>query len=234
MKLNFHMFKNIQLKSGFRFCIALILTATAFTSNAQQDTVFWFAAPEISSAEGQSPIYLKFQSYSSAAVVTVTQPANGLFTPIIVNLSANDNDSINLTPFIAQVESPAANVIATTGLKISSTTNITAWYEVTTASNREMFSLKGTKSLGTNFYTPFQKFWNNTVVSPATFSSIEIVATEDNTTVLITPRTAITGHAANVTFSIMLDEGETYSARDMNVTAASTLAGSIVSADKPI
>src|SRR5687767_7874165 len=191
MKLNFHMFEHNRLGITARVCLAFILTATAFTSKAQQDTVFWFAAPEISSAEGQSPIYLKFQSYSAPAVITVTQPANGAFTPIVVSLAANDNDSINLTPFIAQVESPAANVIATTGLKISSTSNITAFYEVATSSNREMFSLKGTKSLGTNFYTPFQKFWNNAVVAPATFSSIEIVATEDNTTILITPRTAI-------------------------------------------
>ncbi|MBK6526616.1 MAG: IgGFc-binding protein [Crocinitomicaceae bacterium] len=97
-----------------------------------------------------------------------------------------------------------------------------------------MFSLKGNKSIGTNFYTPFQKNWNNAVTVPATYSSFEIVATEDNTTVLITPRTAITGHVANVTFSISLDEGETYSGRDMNVSAATTLAGSIIASDKPI
>ena len=51
---------------------------------------------------------------------------------------------------------------------------------------------------------------------------------------LITPRTAITGHAQDVTFSVLLNEGETYSARDMNTTAASTLAGSIISSDKPV
>lgn len=200
----------------------------------QQDTIFWFAAPDISSAEGQSPIYLKFQSYSDAAVITVSQPANGAFIPLTVNLSANDNDSINLTPYIAQIESPSANTINTTGLKISSTTNITAYYEVAAASNREMFSLKGNKSLGTNFYTPFQKTWNNAVVAPATFSSFEIVATEDNTTVLITPRTNITGHVANVTYSINLDKGETYSGRDTDVNATTSLAGSIISSDKPI
>jgi len=234
MKLTLRLSEHNWLGKGAKFCTLFLLVLYSLSATAQQDTIFWFAAPDISTAEGQSPVYLKFQSYSSPAVVTVSQPANGLFTPVVINLSANDNDSINLTPFIAQVESPAANVIATTGLKITATSNITAYYEVVAASNREMFSLKGTKSLGTNFYTPFQKFWNNAVVSPATFSSIEIVATEANTTVLITPRTAITGHPANVSFSIILDEGETYSARDMNVTAASTLAGSIVAADKPI
>ncbi|MBK9191571.1 MAG: IgGFc-binding protein [Crocinitomicaceae bacterium] len=210
---------------------ALISSSSVFS---QQDTVFWFAAPDISTAEGQSPIYLRFQSYSSPATVTVTQPANGAFVPVVLNLTANDADSINLTAFIASIESPSANTINTTGIKVSSTSNITAYYEVAAASNREIFSLKGSKALGTNFYTPFQKFWNNAVVAPATFSSIEIVATQDNTTVLITPKTNITGHVANVTFSINLDEGETYSARDTDVNASTSLAGSIVSSDKPI
>lgn len=224
-------FRKIQ----FVWVLQLIVALGMHTGlQAQQDTIFWFAAPDISSAEGQSPIYLKFQSYSDPAIVTVSLPANGGFSPIVVNLTANDNDSINLTPFIAQIESPAANVVATTGIKVSSSANITAYYEVVAPSNREMFSLKGSKGLGTNFYTPFQKFWDNAVVAPATFSSFEIVATQDNTTVLITPRTNITGHTANVTYSIILDQGETYSGRDMNVTAATSLAGSIISSDKPI
>lgn len=223
--------KNWKIRCVLFLSLVCLSSTISFS---QQDTIFWFAAPDISNGDGQSPVYLKFQSYSSAATITVSQPANVGFIPIVVNLSANDNDSINLTPFLAQVESPAANVISTTGLKIESTSTITAYYELVSSSNREMFSLKGNKSLGTNFYTPFQKFWNNAVTVPATFSSIEIVATEANTTVLITPRTNITGHTANVTYSIILDEGETYSARDVTVTAATSLAGSIVSSDKPI
>ncbi|MBI3136859.1 MAG: gliding motility-associated C-terminal domain-containing protein [Bacteroidetes bacterium] len=234
MKSGFHIVESGWQKKIAGFFATVILIIISAGGFAQQDTVFWFAAPDISSAEGQSPIYLKFQSYSSPSTITVTQPANGAFTPIVVNLAANDNDSINLTPFLAQVESPAANVIATTGLKIASTSNITAYYEVAAASNREMFSLKGTKSLGTNFYTPFQKFWNNASVVPSTTNSIEIVATQANTTVLITPRAAITGHVANVTYSVNLDEGETYSARETDLVATTSLAGSIISADKPI
>jgi gliding motility-associated-like protein len=214
--------------------VALVSCFGTISSRAQQDTIFWFAAPDISSAEGESPIYLKFQSYGSPATITVNQPANGAFVPIVVNLAAFDNDSINLTPFIGMIEPPTANVIDNTGLKIISTTNITAWYEVATTSNREMISLKGNKGLGMNFYTPFQKFWANAGVVPATYSSFEIVATQPNTTVLITPRTNITGHAMNVTYSILLDEGETYSGRDVNVSAASSLAGSIISSDKPV
>lgn len=202
--------------------------------SAQQDTVFWFAAPDVSSAVNDNPIYLRVQSYSAAATVTVSQPANGAFTPIVVNLGANSADFVDLTPFLASVESPGADIVGSNGLKISSTAPITAYYELEASGNREIFTLKGTKALGTNFYTPFQKSWNNAVVAPATYSSFEIVASQDNTTIVITPKTNIVGHSVGSTYSIVLNEGETYSGRDMNVSASTSLAGSIISSNNPI
>ena len=220
-------------KSLFSLVLAgyFLLANSAFT---QQDNIFWFAAPDVSSAAGQSPIGLKLLSYANPATVTIDQPANGAFVPIVVNLAANSVSSVDLTPFITSIESPSANAINNNGIRIQSTEIITAYYELSAANNKEILSLKGQKGLGINYYTPFQKFWNNAVIAPATFSSIEIVATQNNTTVVITPRTAITGHAANATFNITLNAGQTYSARDMNVTAASSLAGSIISSDKPV
>lgn len=210
------------------FCVQFTLVFS------QQDTEFWFAAPDISSSEGESPLYLNLSSYSNATTVTISQPANGAFTPIIVNLGANAKTSVDLTPFIVNIESPNANTVENTGIKIVSTDIISASYEVLNGNNREVFALKGQKALGTEFYTPFQKFFDNAVTTPATFSSIEIVATVDNTTIAITPRTDIVGHVANSTYTVILNSGQTYSARDVNVSAATTLAGSIVSADQPI
>lgn len=234
MRLIFYMFKSTRLQLNARILAVLILASLALPSNAQQDTVFWFTAPDISSGDGQSPAYLKFQSYDQPAVVTVSMPAAGAFIPVVLNLTAYDSDSLNMTPFLAMIENSTANAILTTGLKISATNKITAFYEIAASSSREIFSLKGGKSLGTNFYTPFQNSFNNAVTTPGSFSSIEIVATEDNTTVLITPRTAITGHAANVTFSVVLDKGETYSARDVSSTAVTSLSGSIIASNKPV
>ena len=201
---------------------------------AQKDTAFWFAAPEIANSIGDSPVFLRFLSYNDPATITVSQPANGGFTPIVVNLGSNSIDSIDLTAFLADIESPAGNTVSTNGLKITSTGIISAYYELLANGNRELFSLKGAQSLGDNFYTPFQKSWNNGVTTPASFSSIEIVASEDGTTVLITPKTDIVGHSANTSFSVSLNEGETYSARDLSLDADSSLSGSIVSSNKPI
>lgn len=222
------------MRNLFALLLMIIGIGSSSVSFSQIDTVFWFAAPEVSASAGDSPIFLRFMSYEDPANITVSLPADGGFTPINVALPANSVDSVNLSAFLADIESPAGDVVSDNGIKVLSDTKISAFYELRTASNKEIFSLKGEKGLGTNFYTPFQKFWNNAATTPASFSSIEVVATENNTTVLITPRTAITGHAQDVTFSVVLNEGETYSARDMNTSGASSLAGSIVSSDKPI
>lgn len=222
------------MRSVLQFVVVLVLLLQVNLTVAQQDSVFWFAAPEVSASAGDSPVYLRFLTYGNPATVTVTQPANGGFAPIILNIPANNVDSINLTPFLASIESPAADVVSNNGLKITSTSLISAYYELMAPSNMEIFSLKGQKGIGTNYYTPFQKFWDNDVTTPATFSAIDIVATTDATTVLITPRTDVVGHVGTVTYSVTLNEGETYSARDMNVTGATSLAGSIIASDKPV
>lgn len=137
------------------------------------------------------------------------------------------------------IENSPAATVNDKGIYISSTQPIGAMYEVrSTASgalNREAVSLKGKKALGTDFYTPFQTFWDNGTTNPKSFSSIEIVASENGTTVLITPRTnVLTGHSANVSYTVALNKGQSYSVRDTNRTAATSLAGSIVSSDKPV
>ena len=222
------------MKSCFKSFLCVFAILFSHFCFSQIDTVFWFAAPEVSTSQGESPIFLRFLTYNNPATVTVSQPANGGFTPIVLNIPANNIDSINLTPFLASVESPGANIVGSNGFKIISTAEISAFYELRAASNKEVFSLKGQKALGINYYTPFQKFWNNAVTAPKTFSSIDIVASQNGTTVLITPRTAIVGHVANSSFSVTLNAGQTYSARDTAISAATSLAGSIVSSNKPI
>lgn len=221
------------MKYFLRVATLITFLTTSNSTFSQVDTDFWFAAPEVSSAVGDSPIYLRFITYSTGATVTVSEPASA-FVPIVKVIPANSVDSVNLTAFLASVESPAANVVSNNGLHITSTAPISAFYEVKATNNKEIFSLKGAKALGTNFYTPFQNFWNNAVTAPASFSSIDIIATQNGTTVLITPRTAVTGHAANVTYSVSMNAGQTYSARDVTVSATTSLSGSIVSSNKPV
>ena len=85
---------------GITLTILLLFTKPG---NSQIDTDFWFAAPEVSSAVGESPIYLRFITYSSPATITISEPAFGAFVPIVLSMPANSVDSVNLTAFLAQV-----------------------------------------------------------------------------------------------------------------------------------
>ena len=123
---------------------------------AQIDTSFWFVAPDISSSLGQSPIKMYFTTYNTPSTVYLRQPANGAFVPITKIIPAFTVDSIDLTTFIASVESTPTNSILTRGIYISATTSVSVVYTIKSATHKEMLSLKGQKAVGTDFYTPFQ------------------------------------------------------------------------------
>lgn len=135
-----------------------------YTVLAQTDTVFWFAAPEIlnnNSGHTDRPILLRVTAFNQPATVTISQPANAGFAKIVFNVAANSSYSYDLTSLIDIIESRPANQILSTGLLISSTAMITAYYEETSAFNPEMFVLKGKNALGTHFFIPAQNIMNN-------------------------------------------------------------------------
>jgi gliding motility-associated-like protein len=217
------------------FTLFFLLLLFSYDAKSQIDTSFWFVAPDISQGLGDRPIYLYFNTYSQPATVKVRQPANGSFTPVVLNIPANWIDSVLLTPSIATIENDVPNTALNKGLYISSTQKVSALYSVRSSQNREYFSLKGRKAMGVDFYIPMQEFWDQApATSPKSFSSVDIVASQNNTTVLITPRTNIIGHVANVTYTVLLQQGQTYSCQDTARSATTSLAGSIVSSDKPV
>ena len=216
----------------FSFCF--------FNISAQTDTEFWFAAPEVSAnnANFDKPIVLRITAYNQASTVTISQPANGSFTTIVVNIAANATSTTDLTPWIAQIENLPPDNVLNYGLLITASTPVTAYYEVVSQQclcNPEIFALKGRNGLGLNFFIPSQNFVNNnTGYNPVPYSSFDIVATDNNTTVTITPINNVVGHAAGVPYNITLNRGQTYSATATSQSAAQHLTGSTVIADKPI
>lgn len=215
--------------------IAVCILASLFSAKSQIDTSFWFVAPDISQGLGDRPIFLYFNTYAQGATVKISQPSNGAFVQISKTIAANSIDSVDLTPYITSIENSTPNSILNRGLYISSTQKISALYAIKSTTNKEYLSLKGPKALGMDFYVPMQEFWNQSpATSPKSFSSFDIVASQNNTTVLITPKTAIIGHAANATFTVLLQQGQTFSCQDTARSATTSLAGSIVSSNKPV
>ena len=204
----------------------------------QTNTDFWFAAPEVTSQHGDEPIYLRLTSFGQSANVTITEPANTVanFPPINITISANSTYTVNLTSRKSQVECQPPDVVKNFGLHIHSDTPITAYYEEANTFNPEIFTFKGNNAQGTSFIIPGQNVMDNYpyTVEPKAYNSFDIVATEDNTTVTITPQKAIQGHAAGVSFTKTLNKGQIYSARATGFTGLLHLQGSSVTSDKPI
>lgn len=223
-----------------RFILLTAFVAAMLLSRAQTDTLFWFAAPEISihTQNFDRPIVLRITTYSQPATVTISQPAGAGMPNQVVNIPAGSTQSVDLTNWIDIIENKPPDAALNFGLKISSTTPVTAYYEVVSSQcqcNPEIFVLKGQNALGVDFWIPSQNYLdNNAGYSPAPFSAFDIVATQNNTTVTITPSNAIVGHAAGATYTVTLNEGQTYSATAASGLAAQHLQGSRVIADKPV
>jgi len=232
--LNFVIFNSKRMKNLFLVILGII--GLSIVSIAQNDTEFWFVAPEATIAHGDRPIVVRMSTTGNPANVVISQPANGGFAPINVSIAANSSQTVDLTPFIDVIENQPADQVLNYGLKIVSDVAISSYYEVVTDCNcnPEIYALKGKNALGTNFRIPFQNFFSNGVYSPQANSAFIIVATQNNTQITITPSNDIVGHAAGVPFTITLNAGETYTAAQVTENAALNLAGSVVTSNKPI
>ena len=206
--------------------------ASTLKTNAQIDTAFWFVAPEVWQGHDDRPIYLRFASFENPATITISQPANAAFPIQTINLNANDAQSINLTNWIDIIENKPVNQILNYGLYISSSSPVTAYYEEASTNNPDLLSLKGNNALGTEFYTPFQNLLNSFYSESK--AGIDIVATEDNTLIEVTPTANLVGYPANTSFTINLNRGQTYSLRSASTLSNLRPSGTYISSDKPI
>ena len=255
----------------FVFSVFLFLMlGSSFRSFGQTDTEFWFVVPEVTwqhNFPGGVPAYLRLSSMAFAATVTISMPANQYhptlnptgFKDIVVNLLPNSTQSVDMAPFIRKVpavagEAGEANVVEnkaytasgvnSIGLHITSTNVITAYYEDGNIDNSDIWALKGKNALGTEFYTPFQNQTPN-VFFPApapAYSAIDIVATEDNTTISITPPIDAAYGLLNTlipagsTYTLTLNRGQTFSVfpKGKGITAAAHIGGTHVVSNKKI
>lgn len=229
---------------------------TLSTIHAQIDTVFWFAAPWVTpDHDGNVQLAFRISSFSTPSNVRLQLPSQGFDTTFVV--PANTVSSIPLNHIVNDLESKPADAILTSGIKITSDELITVVYDfisdmVTitpgTPNNPETYSLKGQNGMGNEFVVPFQTLWNNRVLTTdrngdgfvtQPYQFFSVVATEDNTTIYITPRcNVVGGHPANVTYSVFLPvAGNVYTCQNVTQStsnAGSTLSGSIVVSDKPV
>src|SRR5690554_2358857 len=214
---------------AFVTIISLFLSLNAF---AQIDTEFWFACPDLNKDHAEEPIYLHIMSFSHEATVSVSQPANPSFTPIVRTLTPNDFTAIKLTPSVVETTTGNGNEVRNTGLLIESTAEISAYY-LSWNDNSEAYALKGRNALGTEFLIPSQFDYRNCQGGEKSKNTVEIVAAEDGIVVTIIPSKSCVGHAANIPFNIILNRGLAYALRASSQAANAHLENTRITSSKP-
>jgi gliding motility-associated-like protein len=223
--------------------LVLFLFVKLTVTVAQVDTTFWFAAPWVSQNHaGKLPVALRIATFGNSTTVRVRQPAGTFDTTYVVPANSLATQSLNHHILPTNIlENYPANTVFNRGLKITSDFPITVVYDVVTiVNNPETYSIKGQNGLGTEFVCPFQTNGNNGLYNPPPFnpkSQISVVATDYNTVIWVTPKCAVVGHPANITYSVGLGYGQTYNIE--NVTQATSvpgqnLSGTIITSNKPI
>jgi gliding motility-associated-like protein len=221
------------------FLLVVIISIFKSSASAQVDTAFWFAAPEVTALHADRPILIHISALRQPAIITISQPANPSFATIRDTIPANTLLTIDLTNQIDIIENKPPNQVLNYGLLITSSTPTTSYYEVLGSNsngigtNSELFVLKGNRALGTEFYVPFQTHWDN-IPNIEAWPTFDIVATEDNTIITITPTQDIVGHSAGISFTVTLQKGQTYSSQGTSILGSNHPAGSHITSNKPI
>jgi gliding motility-associated-like protein len=218
-----------------KLLLGFFILLSSYSAKAQTDTLFWFAAPDLQQSHADRPIFLRVATTDNPAFITITQPANPAFPTLSFFVAANSTQSFDLTPYITQIENGATNMVSNKGLQVKSDRPITCYYDIANTGNGDMYALKGENALGIKFTVPFQMDLDTWRRNDAPYlCEFIILATENNTTIEITPTRNLVGNPAGSPFTIRLNRGETYVCTASSGLSTGKPGGTIVKSDKPI
>jgi len=203
---------------------------------AQTDTAFWFTVPYLCSHSHGATYQLLLYAHNGTANVTVEMPSDSNFITKTFTIADGAFYDYELTNSYdsAQINFAASpDTISNHGIHVYSDVPISCYLQLT-GENGELYSPKGRNGLGTDFVVTMQNSYPNVSSYPDAFSSIQIVATEDNTTITIYPTAAGGPSGTTDPVTIVLDRGQTYDFRAISQTGAGHLGGTRIVADKPI
>ena len=210
-----------------------LLLLTPLASVAQVDTLFWFAQPDVWRRYTTLPVNYCVTTFDQPATVTIDMPADPSFAPITFSVPANSFHQHNVASLYSQMVTSTSNAPRNRGLRIRATAPVSCYFEVT-GDNSEIYTLKGRNALGTDFLVPTQTIYPNHPTFSIS-SSIEIVATEDDTQLEITPRVPLSGGvAAGSTTFFSLNRGQTYRVRSSSLSANGHLYNTLIHTTKPV
>ncbi|MBD3637095.1 MAG: PKD domain-containing protein [Crocinitomicaceae bacterium] len=222
-------------------------------AKAQIDTTFWFAAPWVTPDHWwRDPIAFHFSTFNNpTTTIRLYQPAGTYDTTFTVGANTLFTKYVTHLMWANILESKPADAVLTNGFKVESDFPITVVYDIITRSpnfyNPETYSLKGQNGMGYEFVCPFQTKWDNRTLTgdlngdamiTQPKQQIQVVATEDNTVIYITPKCDVVGHPADITYSVTLPQkGMAYTIENVTQNTnvyGNNLAGTVVVSDKAI
>jgi hypothetical protein len=145
---------------------------------------------------------------------------NGVTTPFTV--AAGSETLITLNPAVVLTSN---ETIETKGIHVSALAPVSVHVVSESATSADGYLAFPTAALGTDYYVMSY--------ASATYDGSEfaVVATQDNTTVSITPTASGATKPAGVAFTVTLNSGQTYQLKNL---AIADMTGTHVSADKPV
>lgn len=225
-----------------KLLVALFLLGGSFPVFSQVDTAFWFAVPKLAHTHQHWPIVLVVSNTEpQQATVTVTKANSGQQVGTPLTVPANGSATMTLVSNEAGLTGFECeyNTTSPFGLYIHSNRKINA-YVALQENNSEIYALKGESGLGTHFFVPMQFKYNTGTGNQSDGyygtcrNAVEIIATENATTVHITPSVQCGNHSANQEFTVTLQKGQVYCLASNSQAPTGHLFGTIITADKPI
>jgi len=227
--------------------ILLLFALLSFaTISKAQDTQFWFTTNRLYGAGGDTPqnnggfflsnandkaATVTFYYYKTNVTQTITIPAKSGYAHVLTGTFIVNN----ITTFYD-------GTVSNCGVYITSSEKVSIYFHWNESMYQYIATLKGQAALGNEFYvTQVSDRWS--VHDDYSYDCINIVATQDGTTINFTPTRDCYGtdgnYAAGTTYTKTLNRGQTFSFRELErysglVGTLNSLAGTHITSNKPI
>ena len=233
--------RKLRLKTVIRIFSAavILLSAGSMPVRAQRDTAFWFALPK---TQAIAP------NYSTTLTLSIfgTTPTNYTLERPALNLPPSTGDTpapfacnFWLGGFSMNFNNADSvchyNTVSDYGYYYHTSTECQGRLVIANE-NSGSYMLKGSNALGTRFMIPAQWQFPNHSQFPESRNSVEVIATENNTVITVTPSVDLYGgtHPAGVPFNISLNRGQVYCFAAASQSPEGHLGGSEITSNKPV
>jgi hypothetical protein len=217
----------------------ILLSVRSMPIWAQRDTAFWFALPKTQAIGSNYSTTLTLSIFGTTTTTyTLERPAlnsppslGDTPAPFVCNFwlggfSMNFNNADSVCPY---------NTVSDYGYYYHTSTECQGRLVISNE-NSGSFMLKGSNALGTRFMIPAQWQFPNHSQFPESRNSVEVIATENNTVITVTPSVDLYGgtHPAGVPFNVSLNRGQVYCFAAASQSPEGHLGGSEITSNKPV